>query len=310
MALPGFQDFMLPILTILKDGKELQKKDIKETVSQSLNLSEEEKSLKSQDGKYYVFSNRIAWALTYLKHAGLIESKKYGFYNITMEGQKVLRSNPARIDRKFLLQYPTFRDFVYPRSENTEVIKKIQDKDEDKEDLSTNDDPQEMIENGYQIILNGLCKEILDKIKSCTPRFFEVLVVELLLKMGYGGSLKDAGKAIGQSGDGGIDGIIKEDKLGLDAIYIQAKRWEGSVGRPEIQKFVGSLVGNHANKGVFITTSSFTNEAESFVKTIHHKVVLIDGETLAQYMVDYDLGVTKEISYDIKRIDNDFFVEE
>jgi restriction system protein len=167
-----------------------------------------------------------------------------------------------------------------------------------------------MMETGYQIILNGLYKEILDKVKSCTPRFFEILVVELLLTMGYGGSLKDAGKAIGQSGDGGIDGIIKEDKLGLDVIYIQAKRWEGSVGRPEIQKFVGSLVGNHANKGVFITTSFFSKDAENFVKTIQHKVVLIDGATLAQYMVDYDLGVTKEITYDIKRIDNDFFVEE
>lgn len=310
MALPGFQDFMLPILKTLKDGKEHQKKELKQVIGQLLKLSEEDKSVKSQNGKYFVFSNRLAWALTYLKHAGLIDSKKLGFYEITKEGLKVLGSNPPRIDRKFLLQYKTFREFLHPGAESGLETENGVDNEEEKIELPSNEDPQEMMETGYQIILNGLYKEILDKVKSCTPRFFEILVVELLLTMGYGGSLKDAGKAIGQSGDGGIDGIIKEDKLGLDVIYIQAKRWEGSVGRPEIQKFVGSLVGNHANKGVFITTSFFSKDAENFVKTIQHKVVLINGETLAQYMVDYDLGVTKEISYDIKRIDNDFFVEE
>lgn len=171
-------------------------------------------------------------------------------------------------------------------------------------------DPQEMIEDGYQIIQNDLYKELVNKLKTCSPKFFETLVVDLLLKMGYGGSFKDAGKAIGQSGDGGIDGIIKEDKLGLDVIYIQAKRWEDCVGRPEIQKFVGALVGHHANKGVFITTASFSRSATEFVQTIQNKVILIDGDMLAQLMVDYDIGVTKQISYDIKRIDNDYFIEE
>jgi len=310
MAIPGFQEFMLPVLTSLKDEKEHHKREIKEFVSQLLKISEDEKSEKSQNGKHFVYSNRVGWALTYLKHAGLLDSKKIGFYFITDEGMKALRSKPEKINRIFLLQYPSFVKFIHPITEDGTVLEKIYDRDKSNVDLITKDDPQEMIDNGYQIILSGLYKEILEKVKSCTPRFFEVLVVELLLKMGYGGSIKDAGKAIGQSGDGGIDGIIKEDKLGLDIIYIQAKRWEGSVGRPEIQKFVGSLVGNHANKGVFITTSFFSKDAIDFVKTIQHKVILIDGDTLSQYMVDYDLGVTKVISYDIKRIDSDYFVEE
>jgi restriction system protein len=310
MAIPRFQEFMLPVLEFLKDGKDHHKREINQHISELFKLTDTDKVETIQNGKQLLYKNRIAWALTYLKHAGLLKSSKQAIYGITQEGRKVLEKKLERIDKRFLLNYPEFVSFLNLKSDNLLEVKAKESTEKDDIETVVSDDPQEMIENGYQIILNGLYKEILDKVKSCSFRFFEVLVVELLLKMGYGGSIKDAGKAIGQSGDGGIDGIIKEDKLGLDVIYIQAKRWENTVGRPDIQKFVGSLVGNHANKGVFITTSSFSKDAIDFVKTIQHKVILIDGVMLSQYMVDYDLGVTKVISYDIKRIDSDYFVEE
>jgi restriction system protein len=298
MALPGFQDFMLPALCFLKDGFDHHKREIFENLIKVFKIKDEDLKEMIQSGTQTLFANRASWALSYLKHAGLISSPRQAVYLITEAGKLALNHNPGKIDRDYLLQYPEFRNFITPKT-----------KPEDQQTKS-NQDPQEMMEDGYQIILNGLYKEILGKIKSCSPRFFELLVVELLLKMGYGGSLKDAGEAIGQSGDGGIDGIIKEDRLGLDVIYIQAKRWEGLVGSPEIQKFIGGLVGKHASKGVFICTSSFSKAAIDFVKSIQHKVILIDGEKLAQLMVEYDLGLTRVMSYDIKRIDNDFFVEE
>ena len=219
-------------------------------------------------------------------------------------GQRVLQDNPTEINTKFLEQFPQFIEF--------RTVRKEKDSHEETEEIGVNysQTPQELLEYGYQKITNDLAQEILGLIKQCTPRFFEKLVVELLLKMGYGGSLKDAGKAVGQSGDGGIDGIIKEDKLGLDVIYIQAKRWEGVVGAKEIRNFVGSLVGQKANKGVFITTSDFTKDAFEYVKTITHKVILIDGEMLTSLMIENDIGVSNVISYNVKKIDSDYFVEE
>ncbi|MCE5223347.1 restriction endonuclease [bacterium] len=306
MPIPGFEEFMLPILILLSNGKEFQKKDIKNHLIEKYNISEEEQKEMIKSGRTTVFLNRSSWALSYLKHAGLLSSSKLGYYLITDRGRNALKEKPEKINRAYLMQFPEFISFISPNKEagkeKTNLIS-LAEPIEDK-------DPQELIESGYQLILNNLYKDILEKLKNCSPKFFEILVVDLLLKMGYGGSFKDAGKAIGQSGDGGIDGIIKEDKLGLDVIYIQAKRWEDCVGRPEIQKFVGALVGHHANKGVFITTATFSKGATEFVQTIQNKVILIDGEMLAQLMVDYDIGVTKLISYDIKRIDNDYFVEE
>lgn len=181
---------------------------------------------------------------------------------------------------------------------------------EDSIEISDSQTPEESLEYGYHKIKQGLTQEVLLKVKSCSPSFFEMLVVELLVKMGYGGSKKDAGQAIGKTRDEGIDGIIKEDKLGLDVIYIQAKRWEASIGRPEIMQFVGALQGQHAKKGIFLTTSYFTEDAEEYAKRVDSKVILIDGEELAQLMIDYDIGVSRVASYEIKRIDSDYFVDE
>lgn len=200
-------------------------------------------------------------------------------------------------------QYPEFIEFQTSKKDVDSDSENQFDKFEEKT-------PQESLEYGYQKIKRGLAKELLDLIKSCSPSFFERIVVELLLKMGYGGSMKDAGKAIGQSGDGGVDGIIKEDKLGLDVLYVQAKRWEGTVGRPEIHKFVGALQGQRAKKGIFITTSNFSKDAIEYVQNIDTKIVLIDGEELAQLMIENDIGVSKIASYEIKKIDSDFFEEE
>ena len=238
------------------------------------------------------------------KKAGLVESTKRSYFKITELGLEILKKNPTEINIKFLEQFPQFIEFRKKRDD----VDEVEEHSELKNDTSKT--PQEMLEYGYQKIKKDLAQEVVDIVKSCSPHFFEKLVIELLLKMGYGGSLKDAGKAIGQSGDGGIDGIIKEDKLGLDVIYIQAKRWEAVVGRPEIHKFVGALVGQRAKKGVFITTSGFTREAQEYAETIEQKVILIDGDNLAQLMIENNIGVSSVNSYEIKKIDSDYFVEE
>ena len=214
-----------------------------------------------------------------------------------------MAENPSTLRVKQLKQYPEFVEFHSAGNKHDKEV-----------DRSTNEDqsltPEETFESAYQELRDSLASELLDSILNNTPEFFEHLVVKLLVKMGYGGSIKDAGQAIGRSGDEGIDGIIKEDKLGLDVIYIQAKRWQGSVGRPEIQKFVGALHGQRAKKGVFITTGTFTKDAEQYVSTIDPKVVLIDGNRLVDLMIDYNLGVSTVDTYEIKKIDTDFFIEE
>lgn len=304
MANPDFQSIMLPFLKLASDKQEHSIREAIDHIASLFKLTDEDRKELLPSGQQYVIDNRTGWARTYLKKAGLIETTKRGYFRMTDLGLKVLQKNPPEINVKFLEQFPGFIEFrtVHKEKESHEELAEIGE--------NTSQTPQELLEYGYQKITNGLAQEILDLAKSCSPRFFEKLVVELLLKMGYGGSLKDAGKAVGQSGDGGIDGIIKEDKLGLDVIYIQAKRWEGSVGSKEIRNFVGSLVGQKANKGVFITTSSFTKDALEYVKTITHKVILIDGEMLTRLMIENDIGVSKVISYDVKKIDSDYFVED
>ena len=199
------------------------------------------------------------------------------------------------------MRFPEFVDF--------KTVKRRK-KDDSQTKIIDSLDPVEILEDAYQKITNDIASDLLAQIKKSSPKFFENVVVNLLVKMGYGGSLKDAGEAIGQTGDEGIDGIIKEDRLGLDVVYIQAKRWEGNVSRPEIQKFVGALQGRRANKGVFITTSSFSESAKDYVKNIATKVVLVDGELLSKLMLENDIGVTKSASYEIKKIDYDFFTED
>jgi restriction system protein len=304
MANPDYQSIMLPLLKFAGDKQEHSNREAIDHIAQFFKLTEEDRKELLSSGQQYVIDNRTAWARTYLRAAGLLVTTKRSHFKITDLGFQVLQNNPPMINIKFLNQFPQFIEF--------RTVRKEKDNNEEPEEITTNlsQTPQELLEYGYQKITNDLAQEILSLVKSCSPRFFEKLVVELLLKMGYGGSLKDAGKAVGQSGDGGIDGIIKEDKLGLDVIYIQAKRWEGVVGRPEIHKFVGALVGQRAKKGVFITTSGFTKEAKEYAKTIEQKVILIDGEMLTLLMTENDIGVSKVISYDIKKIDSDYFVEE
>lgn len=303
MAIPDYQTIMLPLLKFAGDKQEHSIRETIEHIAVLFKLNEQDRKELLPSGQQYVIDNRVGWARTYLKKAGLLETPKRSYFTITDLGLEVLRKNIPEINIKYLAQFPQFVEF---RS------KKEKDDSEEPEEVATNSSqtPQELLEYGYQKIKKDLAQEILSVVKQCSPRFFEKLVVELLLKMGYGGSLKDAGKAVGQSGDGGIDGIIKEDKLGLDVIYLQAKRWEGVVGSGEIRNFVGSLVGQKANKGVFITTSGFTKDSLEYVKTITHKVILIDGEMLTQLMIENDVGVSKVISYDVKKIDSDYFVEE
>ncbi len=308
MPVPDYQSIMLPLLKLTADQQEHSLREAIDYLALEFELSEQEKQELLPSGKQPVFDNRVGWARTYLKKAGLLESTKRGFCQITSRGIEVLSQDFKSIDVKFLHQFPEFVDFQYGanRRLTPEVVpNKVSD-------LSANSQktPREYLEDAYLVIKQELAQEIIRRIKACSPIFFEKLVVQLLVEMGYGGSIKDAGQAVGRSGDGGVDGIIKEDRLGLDVIYIQAKRWEGTVGRPEIQRFVGALHGLRARKGVFLTTSSFSAEAVEYVSKIDNKIVLIDGIQLAQLMIDYNVGVSKVEVYEIKKVDEDFFTDE
>ncbi len=300
MAIPDFQTIMLPLLKFANDGKDHTLPEAIDYLAAVFKLTDAEKKELLPSETQTRFDNRIAWARSYMKQAGLLENPIRGVFRITDRGKAVLEKKPTKIDINFLTQ---FEEFVEFKSRS----KKSDNREDATEEIKT---PKEYLEEGYQKIRAELMSELLSLIKRCPPDFFERTVIELLIKMGYGGSRKDAGQAIGKTGDGGIDGIIKEDRLGLDVIYIQAKRWESVVGRPEIQKFAGALQGQRAKKGIFITTSNFSKDATDYASNIDCKIILIDGERLSQLMIDYDLGVSKVASYDIKKIDNDYFTEE
>lgn len=302
--IPDFQTLMLPLLTVISDGKEYSMRLLEDILAEQFNITKEERSELLPSGTDYIFKNRVGWAKTYMKKAGLINSFKRSCITISERGKEIINSKPAEINVKFLKQFPEFLAFQVPKKKETVEIDQ-----EIGEELKMQN-PEELIELGYVKIRQSLEQDLLTKLKTIDPYFFERVVVELLVKMGYGGSIQDAGKAIGKSGDEGIDGIIKEDKLGLDVIYIQAKRWKDVVGRPEVQKFVGALAGQRAKKGVFITTSNFTKEAVQYALQMDTKIVLIDGETLAQYMIDFNLGVSVQNIYEIKKIDSDYFEED
>jgi restriction system protein len=302
MAIPDYQSIMLPLLQFLADGREHSLREAIEKLSEVFDLSEDEKKELLPSGGQLVFGNRVGWARTYMKKAGLIESTRRGYFKITQRGMEALKQNPAEINAKFLERYPEFIQF-------REVRRVKEGKKQHEAEPTSKQSPEDLLVYGYQQIRQELADEILAQIKSCSFSFFEKLVVELLVKIGYGGSRKDAGEAIGRTRDEGIDGIIKEDKLGLDIIYIQAKKWENTVSRPEIQKFAGALQGKRARKGIFITTANYSKEALDFVLTIDSKIILIDGEQLAQLMIDYDIGVSQVASYDIKKIDLDYFID-
>lgn len=304
MTIPDYQSLMLPLLKLTRDEKEHSLKDATKVLAKEFNLSEVELVEMLPSARKTRFYDRVGWAGTYLRKAGLLSAPRRGWFQITQRGLDVLENPPSRITVNFLEQFDEFVQFRERREKNT---------DDSGDSPVANIEPQtpeEAIESAYLNILQSLADEVLQTVKNCSPSFFEQLVVDVLVKMGYGGTRKDAGKAIGRSGDGGIDGIINEDRLGLDVIYIQAKRWDNPVGRPEIQKFAGALQGQRAKKGIFITTSTFTKEAQEFASRIENKITLVDGETLSQLMIDYNVGVNMVASYELKRIDSDYFIEE
>lgn len=301
--IPDYQSIMLPLLKYAGDKKEHHIREAIDRLADEFNLSEEERKELLPSGQQAIFDNRVGWARTYLKKAGLLETTKRAHFKITDRGLQVLAERPNEINAEYLEQYPEFVEFI-----TVKAIKGEFEKDELKN--YEENTPEELIEIGHQKLQKELSSDLLVRIKKCSPTFFERLVVELLVKMGYGGSRADAGKAIGKTGDEGIDGIIKEDKLGLDVIYIQAKKWENQVSRSEIQKFAGALQGQRARKGIFITTSTFADTAKEYVSKIDNKIILIDGELLAKLMIENDIGVSKIAAYEIKKVDSDYFQEE
>ena len=256
MAIPDFQTLMLPLLKLYSDGKEHNRNEVLTKLGLEFCLSDAEMAEMLPSGRQGRFDNRVAWSKSHLKQAGIFESAGRGLHRITKRGLEVLKMSPARIDIKFLDRFDEYKAF---RARSGKKETDIQGDSAVQEST-----PEELLEAGYKQLRGTLAAELLQQVKQGTPTFFERLVVELLVRMGYGGTREDAGRVLGKSGDGGIDGIINEDRLGLDVIYLQAKRWEGDVGRPEIQKFVGALAGHKANKGVFLTTSGYSKEARTY----------------------------------------------
>ena len=297
-----YQDYHKNVLKSLSDGNIYKNKEIRQKVIQYYDYNDEELSETLPSGSNRI-ADRIGWSITYLKNAKVIENVKRGHYRITQRGIDLLNQNQEITDET-LKQFPEFVEYLdksYGR-----LIQHSNDKPKDTENDKT---PLELIEENFLKINNDLANELLETIKNMSPNLFESLVVDLLLKMGYGGSREDAGQAIGKSGDEGIDGIINEDILGLDNIYIQAKRWDNVVGRPEIQKFTGALAGQKAKKGVFITTSTFSKNAIVYAKSVDFKIILIDGVKLSNLMINHNVGVSVESTYEIKKIDSDYFDE-
>ena len=303
MAIPKYHEFMKPILLLLKDETPHKRSDMYEKFAIQFRLTEEEKEEWLPSGKQQVYKNRIGWALTYLKKANLIESPTRATFTITDSGKSVLKENPEVVDQEYLMKFDSFKGFK----------KNIDDPVNDDQQIvvtPSGESPQDMLDRAYKAITSTLTDDVLNEVMNQSPDFFEKLVVDLLVTMGYGGSKIENSQVLGKTGDEGIDGVIKEDKLGFDKIYIQAKRWDvdRTVGRPEIQKFVGALTGQGAIKGAFITTAGFSKDAKEYVSKQHAcKIVLIDGQTLAALMIEHNLGVSVESTYLIKKIDFDYF---
>lgn len=305
MAIPRYHEFMKPVLVLLSNDIQYSRSEIYSAMSDEFHLTDTEKEVWLPSKKQLVYKNRIGWALTYLKKAGLIDSTKKAYYFITPIGKKVVSENPIAIDNKYLQKFDTFKAFI-ETSNGDESTKIIIDSPKD-------DSPQDLMDKSYSRILSALEDDIISEVISQSPEFFEKLVVDLLLSMGYGGSQIENGQVLGKSGDGGVDGVIKEDKLGFDKIYVQAKKWDinSTIGRPELQKFVGALSGQGALKGAFITTAKFSKEAWDYAKNQHmYKIALIDGKSLAKLMIENNIGVSIETVYEIKKVDSDYFSDD
>ena len=296
---------MLPALRhVASKAETVPVREVSEVLAKEFKLTEEELARLLPSGRAPQFYNRVQWGITHMRKAGLFSTPRRGCVQITQRGQEVLARNPKRVDMRLLAEFPEFQQFRARRDDDSGLSAN--------QDSSTSKTPLEAIESGYQVLRAQLASDLLERVKSCSAAFFERLVVELVVKMGYGGSRIDAGKALGRSGDGGVDGIIKEDRLGLDTIYTQAKRWtDKAVGRPEVQQFQGALSGHGAVKGIFITTSQFTKEAREYAAGLRNsKIILIDGEELAELMMDFGIGVATAAAYEVKRVDSDYFAEE
>jgi restriction system protein len=305
MPIPDYQTVMLPLLRLVAGTGELPLRDAIERIADEFALTGEERAQLLPSGAARTIASRVGWARTYLKQAGLVAAPRRGVIEITAAGRALLARRPDRIDLALLEEYADFRAFR----------ERSRDGGEEPELGTTRQvthaasrlTPEDRMADAHVEIRARLETDLLEMVKRASPAFFERLVVDLMLAMGYGGSRVDAGRAVGRSGDGGIDGIIKEDRLGLDLIYLQAKRWEGTVGRPELHRFAGALQERRASRGVFVTTSSFTNEARDFVRLIGNGIVLVDGAELARLMVDHDVGVSHVGTYVLKRVDSDYF---
>lgn len=314
MAIPDYQGFMKPLLDITKDGATHKFSDACDVLAVQLKLTDEEILQLLPSGRYPIFRSRVGWAKTYLTKAALLKIEGRGNFKITKRGLDAYASKQS-IDSKYLLQFPEFLAFQQKSNltpSNTTLTGAPQPKVDLPSEVAEQKTPDELLESAYRALRQTLTEDLLDQVQASKPEFFEKLVVDLLVAMGYGGSRKDAAQVVGKSGDGGIDGIIKEDRLGLDAIYVQAKRWNGTstISRPEIQKFVGALQGNQASKGVFITTAKFSDSARQYVKNLQCKVVLIDGEELCRYLIDFSVGVSVQETYVLKKVDLDYFTDE
>ncbi len=303
MAIPDYQSFMVPLLRLASDNAEHAIRDAYSALAGEMGLTKDDRAELLPSGRQETYKNRIGWARTYLTKAGLLEHTKRGHFKITERGLKELQDSSDQLSTTYLKKFDEFVEFQTPNRQDEGPVDP---------ELVTNrgsETPEESIERAISELNLQLSTEILDALRQSSPSFFEHVVVELLVAMGYGGSRKEAGQVVGKSGDGGIDGIIKEDRLGLDAIYVQAKRWENVVGRPEIQKFVGALQGQRAQKGIFITTSWYSQEAIDYAEQVQNKVVLIDGKSLAQHMIQHGIGTTTIGTYSVKRLDSDYFFE-
>jgi restriction system protein len=305
MTLPDYQTLMLPVLKLAAEA-ETRAPDVEEHIASEMGLPAEERDQLLPSGKQRVLHNRIHWAKFYMSKAGLIESTRRGYFVATNAGRELLATNPTRIDNDLLNQYPGFREFR--QGEGTPSLGELGPLAQHA-GIRTSATPVEQIEAAYLELQTALQVELLDRILRNSPGFFEGVIVELLLAMGYGGSYRNAAQQLGRTGDGGVDGVISEDRLGLDRIYVQAKRYkpESSVGRPDVQAFVGSLVGFGATKGVFVTTSTFSPQATAFVQHLPQRIILIDGATLASLMIEHNVGVRVSRTIEFKRLDEDFF---
>jgi len=314
MPIPEFPAFMQPLLELLADGQPRRVSELRDLLAVRFGLTQAEREALLPSGRARVFDNRVAWARTDLGQAGALESPSRGSVRITDRGREILSDKPSRIDRKYLSRYPEFQDFrlrtrAVDQSKDGQAASNGPAATAPVPDEPTTT-PDESIERAYDLHHQALAAEILAHVKSLSPAFFERLVVELLVAMGYGGTRRDAARVVGQTGDGGIDGEINEDRLGLDKVYVQAKRWDNSVGRPVVQAFAGSLMGRQANKGVLITTGAITADARAFVQNLPTRIVLIDGEQLATLMIEHNVGVSVVATYQIKRVDSDYFSDE